>query len=74
MRGFDLSYLHANLQRTFDLGDRRNFQFQVGFQNLLNRQHYNNPDLNPTSTNFGQVRSVNNGVMRFITFNLRFTY
>jgi hypothetical protein len=74
VRGFDLSYLHANVQRTFDLGARRTFQFQVGFQNLLNRQHYNNPDLNPTSTNFGQVRSVNNGVMRFITFNLRFTY
>lgn len=42
-------------------------------QNLLNR-HYANPDMNPTSTNFGQVRAVNNTVMRFITFNstLRF--
>ena len=40
----------------------------------FNRQHYNNPDLNPTSTNFGQVRSVNNGVMRFITFNSTFRF
>ena len=44
----------------------------LDIQNLLNRQHYANPDMNPTSTNFGQVRAVNNNVMRFITFN--FTY
>ena len=25
--------------------------------------------MDPTSTNFGQVRAVNNDVMRFITFN-----
>ena len=41
-------------------------------QNLLNRQHYGNPTLDPTSTNFGQVRAVTNGVMRFITFNSTF--
>ena len=74
LRGFDLSYLHANIQRTFDLGASKTFLFSVGFQNLLNRQHYNNPELNPTSTNFGQIRGVNNGVMRFITFDMTFRY
>ena len=46
----------------------------MDMQNLLNRQHYGNPNLDPTSTEFGQVRAVNNTVMRFITFNttLRF--
>jgi hypothetical protein len=74
VRGFDLSYLHANIARTFNLGNRRTFVFRVDIQNLLNRQHYGNPVLDPTSTNFGQVRTVTQGVMRFITFNttLRF--
>ena len=30
--------------------------------------------MNPTSTNFGQVRAVNNSVMRFITFNTKFNF
>jgi hypothetical protein len=66
--------MNANIARNFRLGGRRTFQFRVDIQNLFNRQHYANPELNPTSTNFGQVTTVNNNVMRFITFNgaLRF--
>ena len=41
---------------------------------LPNRQHYGNPDLNPTSTTFGQVRSVSNNVMRFITLYATFRF
>jgi hypothetical protein len=74
VRGFDLSYLNMNVARTFSLGGRRSFLFRVDMQNLLNRQHYANPELNPTSTNFGQVRAVNNNVMRFITFNSTFRF
>jgi hypothetical protein len=74
VRGFDVSYLHGNIARTFDLGGRRTFQFRVDFQNLLNRQHYANPNLNPTSTNFGLVTDVTQGVMRFITFNSTFRF
>ncbi|HET9193316.1 MAG TPA: carboxypeptidase regulatory-like domain-containing protein [Vicinamibacterales bacterium] len=74
VRGQSLSMINMGITRTFDLPGPRTFQFRVDIQNLLNRQHYQNPDLNPTSTNFGQVRQVNNTVMRFITFNstLRF--
>ena len=72
VRGFDLSYLNASFARTFRLGGRRTAQFRLDVQNLLDRQHYANPDMNPTSTTFGQVRAVNNNVMRFFTFN--FTY
>ena len=61
-----------DMRRTFNLGARRTFQFRVDVQNLLNRQHYSNPELNPTSTNFGQVRTVTNDLMRFITFNSTF--
>lgn len=74
VRGQDLSFLHANIVRTFALGGRRTFQFRVDIQNLLNRQHYGNPTLDPTSTNFGQVRAVNNSVMRFLTFNAKFAF
>jgi hypothetical protein len=74
VRGQSLSMTNLGIARTFDLPGTRTFQFRVDVQNLFNRQHYQNPNLDPTSTNFGQVRAVNNTVMRFITFNstLRF--
>ena len=74
VRGQSLSMINMGSARTFNLGRTRTFQFRADVQNLLNRQHYQNPNLDPTSTNFGQVRGVNNTVMRFITFNstLRF--
>ena len=57
-----------------DLGSRRTFELRVSAQNLLNRQHYSGPELNPTSTNFGQVRGVTQAVMRFITFDTAFRF
>jgi hypothetical protein len=74
VRGFNVAFVHMNIARTFSLGGRRTFQLRVDIQNLLNRQHYQNPELNPTSTNFGQVRDVNNSVMRFYTFNTKFSF
>ena len=74
VRGYDLSYLNANFARTFSLGGNRTFRLRVDIQNLPNRQHYGNPDLNPTSTTFGQVRSVSNNVMRFITLYATFRF
>jgi hypothetical protein len=74
VRGYSQSLVNMNIARTFDLGNRRTFQFRVDIQNLFDRQHYANPDLNPTSTNFGQVRAVTNDVMRFITFVTRVTF
>jgi hypothetical protein len=69
VRGYSLSMMNATVARNFSLGGGRSVQFRLDMQNLLNRQHYANPDLNPTSTNFGQIRAVNNTVMRFFTFN-----
>jgi hypothetical protein len=74
VRGFDVAFVHMNVARTFGLGGRRTFQVRVDVQNLLNRQHYQNPNMDPTSTNFGQVREVNNSVMRFFTFNTKFSF
>ena len=69
VRGFSLSMMNATVARNFSLGGGRSVQFRLYMQNLLNRQHYANPNLDPTSTNFGQIRAVNNTVMRFFTFN-----
>jgi hypothetical protein len=74
VRNYPISYLNANIARTFDLGSRRTFELRVSAQNLLNRQHYAGPELNPVSTNFGQVRGVTQAVMRFITFDTAFRF
>jgi hypothetical protein len=66
--------VNLSVNRTFDLGTRRSFGLSVNVQNLLNRQHYNNPTLDPTNTNFGQIRTVNNSLMRFITFDAKFNF
>jgi hypothetical protein len=74
VRNQALSFLNGNVARTFDLGHRRQFVFRVDIQNLLNRQQYANPILNPTSTNFGLVTGVTQTVMRFISFNSTFRF
>jgi hypothetical protein len=72
VRSQSLSFANANVARTFMLGGHRTFQFRLDVQNVFNRQQFGNPVLDPTSTNFGQVRTVTQAVMRFFTFN--FTY
>ena len=74
VRGYDLSMTNMSVARTFRLGGARSFQFRLDMQNLFNRQHYADPNLNPTSTNFGQVHAVNNTVMRFFTFNMTYRF
>jgi len=74
VRGFDLSYLNMSVARTFKVNNSQSFQFRVDIQNLPNRQHFANPVMDPTSTNFGQVRAVNQDVMRFFTFNLTYRF
>jgi hypothetical protein len=74
VRGFDLMLTSMNLSRSIDLGSRRTLQIRVDVQNLFNRQHWQNPTLDPTSTNFGRIINVNANSMRFFTFGTRFTF
>jgi hypothetical protein len=74
VRGFAQSMVNLSVSRSFDLGNRRTFRLGVDIQNLFNRQHYANPEMNPTNTNFGQVRAVTNDVMRFITVQMRLAF
>ncbi len=68
VRGQALSFLNMSLTRTIPMSGARNFQIRVDVQNVLNRQHWQNANTNPTSTNFGKVTTVTQNFMRFFTF------
>jgi hypothetical protein len=74
VRGQALSILNASLTRSVAIGSRRTVQLRVDAQNLLNRQHWQNANTNPTSTNFGRVTAVTQNYMRFITFGMRLSF
>lgn len=74
VRGMDLMFVNMSIQRTFGAGDGRTWQLRVDAQNLLNRQQWQGPNLNPTSTLFGQVTNVALNQMRFFTFVARTTF
>ena len=74
VRGPDLKMLNLNVMRTFGLGARRSLQFRVDVINATNRDTFNNPTVDPTSTNFGRITSVNGSTMRFVTFVTKFTF
>ena len=45
--------LNSTISRTFPLRGRANLQIRLDAANLLNRQQFTNPNLNPTATDFG---------------------
>ena len=73
MRGQNLTATNLSIQRTFSFG-RRSMQLRMDCQNLFNRQQWEDPNVNPTSTLFGQVTTVALNQMRFFTFVLRLNY
>jgi hypothetical protein len=68
VRGPDFKMLNLNVMRTFGLGARRSLQFRVDVINATNRDTFSNPNVDPTSTNFGRITTVNGSTMRFVTF------
>jgi hypothetical protein len=74
VRGQALSVLSLSLSRSIDLRNRRTVQLRVDAQNVLNRQHWNNANITPTSSNFGQVTTVSGNFMRFITFGIKMNF
>jgi hypothetical protein len=74
VRSQNLTATNVSMQRTFDIGNRRSIQLRVDGQNLFNRQQWNDPNVNPTSTLFGQVTTVALNQMRFFTFVMRVNY
>jgi hypothetical protein len=76
LRGPGLRYVNMNVTRNFKLGSRRTFQIRMDIQNLLNYAAFNNPNTDPTNTNFGKVTTAVGaaGAMRFYNFVGRFTF
>ena len=69
-----LTFTNLSIQRNIGVGGNRSVQLRVDGQNLFNRQQWQNPSVNPTSTQFGQVTNVALNQMRFFTFGMRVTF
>ena len=74
VRGMPLSFTNLSIQRSFGAGNGRTWQLRMDAQNVFNRQQWQGPSLNPTSTLFGQVTNVALNQMRFFTFGARMTF
>lgn len=74
VRGQALSFLNMSVTRSINVGANRTVQLRLDAQNVLNRQHWQNANTNPTSTNFGRVTTVTQNYMRFVTFAIRLTF
>ena len=66
--------LNMNFMRTVMLGGRRSLSLRVDMINLPNRTTFANPNLTPTSTDFGRITSATAAAPRFIQFVTRFTF
>ena len=52
----------------------KSLQFRVDALNVFNNETYDSPNLNPTSTQFGQITANNGTYMRFVTFVTKLTF
>ena len=66
--------VNANIVRNLDLGGSHRLQFRVDVQNLFDAVQWGNPNLDPTSTNFGTITTATNSIMRFFTFVTRYSF
>jgi hypothetical protein len=66
--------LNSNISRTFPLKGRMNLQVRLDASNSLNRQHFANPNLTPTATDFGRVTGNANTEPRFLTLITKVTF
>ena len=74
VRSMPLTFTNLSIQRSFGAGGGRIWQLRLDAQNVFNRQQWQGPNLNPTSTQFGQVTNVAANQMRFFTFGIRTTF
>jgi len=74
VRGPGMFLVNANIVRNLDLGGRRRLQVRMDVQNLFDAVQWGNPNLDPTSTNFGRITTATNSIMRFFTFVARYSF
>jgi len=68
VRAPGLMHVNMNVARTIRLVSNKTLQFRVDALNVLNNETYADPNLNPTSTQFGRITANNGTYMRFVTF------
>ena len=74
VRGPNLLQVNMNFMRTVRLPGRRSLSFRVDIINLPNRTTFANPNLNPTTTDFGRITTATAASPRFIQFVTRLTF
>ena len=73
VRGYNLMAVNMSLLRNIPVR-MGTVSLRVNAQNLLNRQGWGNPNLNPTSTQFGMITTPSGMAMRFITFVTKYSF
>jgi hypothetical protein len=58
--------LNANVQREIRLKERVRVQLRLDAANVLNRTHFQAPNLDPTSTQFGMITNASTTATRFL--------
>jgi hypothetical protein len=74
LRGDQTLLLNSSISRTFPLMGRSNLQIRLDAANMLNRQQFANPQLNPTATDFGRVTANANTEPRFLILMSKVTF
>ena len=74
LRGDQTLLLNSSISRTFPLVGRSNLQIRLDAANMLNRQQFANPQLNPTATDFGRVTANANTEPRFLILMSKVTF
>ena len=66
--------LNSSISRSFPLVGRSTLQIRLDAANMLNRQQFANPQLNPTATDFGRVTANANTEPRFLILMSKVTF
>ena len=74
VRGDGLNCMDTKIQRDFKLGEKFTLQFRMDALNVANHSQFENPNLDPTSTNFGRVTNNTSSTMRFLLFQVRLKF
>jgi hypothetical protein len=74
VRGDGLNRMDANIQRDIRIREGLTFQLRLDALNVANHSQFENPNLDPTSTNFGRVTNNTSSTMRFLLIQARLRF
>jgi hypothetical protein len=74
VRGDGLNRVDANIQRDLRINERFTLQLRMDALNAANHSQFENPNLDPVSTNFGRVTNNTSSTMRFLLFQARLKF